>query len=597
MLANRYRMIKKLGEGGFGQTFLAQDVQMPSQRTCVIKQLKPMTANPEIYQMIQERFQREATVLEKLGERSRQIPSLYAYFCENQEFFLIQEWIEGATLSDRIHAQTVLSAGAVREILLNLLPVLEFIHSQGIIHRDIKPDNIIIRQADQLPVLIDFGAVRETMGTVFNSKGHPTSSIVIGTPGYMPSEQAAGRPIASSDLYSLGLTAIYALTGKMPHEFITDPQTGEILWRNRAPDLSPEFADVLEKATRSHPRDRYSSAHQMLAALQGETLTQSIPPIQPISPLNAPTMAVSVPSVPPTVAPTGQPTIPATAQPFVQPTVPVTASPPSLSNDAAPPKSTTSLVLPSLILGGLVSAAILIGFVLTRSPASIGNLSSVPNPAPNPASPSPDQDSPSPDLPDSTPDPTSQTVDPIASPSPDPEIVASPEVVPPEPNRPIAQPISEELVLVSAAGDPVNIYAQPSTRSAAPHYGLEGDRVTALEQIQGEDGYTWYFVQFPSGADGWIRSDAVRSSQVPPPVPESPVSFPQTAQIIGQTSGSRVNVRSTPSTRANSPHYGLVGDRVTVLEQAQGDDGRTWYSVQFSSGATGWIREDFVELQ
>jgi serine/threonine protein kinase, bacterial len=120
--------------------------------------------------------------------------------------------------------------------------------------------------------------------------------------------------------------------------------------------------------------------------------------------------------------------------------------------------------------------------------------------------------------------------------------------------------------------------------------------VTALEQVQGEDGYTWYFVQFPSGAEGWIRSDAVRSSQVPPPIAESP-SFPQVAQLAGQTPGSRVNVRSAPSTRADTPHYGLVGDRVSVLDQAQGDDGRIWYSVQFPSGATGWIREEFIELQ
>ncbi|MFM7888464.1 MAG: protein kinase domain-containing protein, partial [Pseudanabaena sp.] len=260
-----------LGEGGFGKTFLAEDTQMPSRRLCVVKQLKPVTTNPELYKLVEERFQREAVILEKLGEKSNQIPSLYAYLSENGHFYLIQEWVEGSTLDNLIGNQNFLNEKNVREILVNLLPILEFIHAQGIIHRDIKPENIILRQYDNVPVLIDFGAVRETMGTLFNSKGNPTSSIVIGTPGYMASEQAAGRPIASSDLYSLGLTAIYLLTGKSPQELMTDSQSGEILWLHHAHDLSSEIVEILSKATRSHPRDRYSSASEMLLDLLGKS--------------------------------------------------------------------------------------------------------------------------------------------------------------------------------------------------------------------------------------------------------------------------------------------------------------------------------------
>jgi serine/threonine-protein kinase len=265
-LNNRYQIIQTLGSGGFGDTFLAEDTQMPSRRRCVIKQLRPIHHNPQIYQLVQERFQREAAILEVLGGASDQIPALYAYFSAEGQFYLVQEWVEGDTLTAKMHKQGPFTETAVQELLLNLLPVLEYIHSQGIIHRDIKPDNIIIRHRDRKPVLIDFGAVRESMGTLVNSQGEPTSSIVIGTPGFMPSEQAAGRPVYSSDLYSLGITAIYLLTGKKPQELETDPQTGEIIWRQHINQL--DIAAVIDRAIAYHPRDRYSTAKAMLEALQ-----------------------------------------------------------------------------------------------------------------------------------------------------------------------------------------------------------------------------------------------------------------------------------------------------------------------------------------
>jgi len=166
-----------------------------------------------------------------------------------------------------------------------------------------------------------------------------------------------------------------------------------------------------------------------------------------------------------------------------------------------------------------------------------------------------------------------------------------------EPNRLTSRPLPEEIFLTSPSGERVDIYAQPSVRSTSPHYGLNGDRVTALEQIQSENGDTWYLVRFPSGADGWVRSDFVRLGNSSDRVSTEFVQFPRSAQLVGQAFGNQVNVRSAPSTRSNSPHYGLVGDRVTALQQSQGDDGRTWYYVRFSSGATGWIRNDFIELQ
>ena len=186
LLNNRYRIVKVIGEGGFGKTFLTQDTHLPSGRLCVIKQLKPVTDDPEIYRMIQDRFQREAIILENLGNDNNQIPKLYAYFSEQGEFYLVQEYIEGKTLTHKVYENGPLNEIFVVEILKNLLYVLNYVHGRQMIHRDVKPDNVILRDSDNVPVLIDFGAVRESMGTVANSQGNPTNSIIVGTPGYMP---------------------------------------------------------------------------------------------------------------------------------------------------------------------------------------------------------------------------------------------------------------------------------------------------------------------------------------------------------------------------------------------------------------------------
>ncbi|MGC1247784.1 MAG: serine/threonine-protein kinase, partial [Spirulinaceae cyanobacterium] len=160
LLSNRYRLLRPLGKGGFGETFLAEDTHMPSGRSCVIKLLKPMTQNPQVYELVKERFQREAAILEELGEANQQIPRLYAYFTEEEQFYLVQKWIPGVTLAEKVQQQQRLGEDEVRGILVDILPVLDYIHSQKIVHRDIKPENIILRSSDHKPVLIDFGAVK-----------------------------------------------------------------------------------------------------------------------------------------------------------------------------------------------------------------------------------------------------------------------------------------------------------------------------------------------------------------------------------------------------------------------------------------------------
>ncbi|MBK4732963.1 protein kinase [Oxynema sp. CENA135] len=293
LLNNRYRIIKTLGFGGFGETVLAEDTQMPSGRYCAIKQLKSATSDPQVAMLVRDRFRREAAILEELGEEHRQIPRLYAYFQENEQFYLVQEWIEGVTLSDRVAVSGPLAESEVCQLLADLLRVLDFIHSKRIIHRDLKPQNVIIRHKDGKPVLIDFGAVKEIVATTaVQQSGSGATSIVVGTPGFMPAEQAAGRPVFASDLYSLGLTGIYLLTGKTASELEIDPQTQEIIWHPQQYSISRYLAAILNRAIQSHPRDRFPTARAMLDAL--ETRSANAGPTQA-------TMAVSAP--PSTVTP------------------------------------------------------------------------------------------------------------------------------------------------------------------------------------------------------------------------------------------------------------------------------------------------------
>lgn len=295
LLNNRYQVIQVLGSGGFGETSLAEDIHLPSRRRFVIKELKPINNDPQTSTLIQQRFEREAAILENLGENSDQIPKLYAYFPENGKFYLVQEWIEGQTLRSIIESKGKLTEPVVKEILIRLLSVLDYVHSKGIIHRDIKPDNIILRSQDHKPVLIDFGAVKETIRTVINPSGSPVQSIVIGTPGYMPSEQAIGRPVYATDIYSLGLTAIYLLTGKHPQELETDPQTGQILWQQYAAGISPAMVQILTQAIEPRPGDRYTTASKMLNALQSSYhLTH-----QNYNPSHSPTTSATISLNPP----------------------------------------------------------------------------------------------------------------------------------------------------------------------------------------------------------------------------------------------------------------------------------------------------------
>ncbi|MEA5598050.1 protein kinase domain-containing protein [Rivularia sp. UHCC 0363] len=268
LLDTRYQIVKILATGGFGENYIARDTKRPGNPICVVKHLKPTSTESKVFDTAKRLFQSEAETLENLGNHD-QIPRLLAYFDENHEFFLVQEFIEGHPLTDELHGERW-NESQVIQMLISILSILEFVHSQGVIHRDIKPDNIIRRYSDGSLVLVDFGAVKKLRASyglgLLEGIENPSATVAIGTPGYMPTEQGQGRPRHNSDIYSLGIIAIQALTGVAPMDLQEDPQTGELIWEHLVP-ISRELEDVLSRMVRYHFKERYQSATEALQAI------------------------------------------------------------------------------------------------------------------------------------------------------------------------------------------------------------------------------------------------------------------------------------------------------------------------------------------
>ncbi|MDJ0615801.1 MAG: protein kinase [Calothrix sp. MO_192.B10] len=303
LLAGHYKVLKVLGEGGFGQTYIVEDIHLPGKPKCVLKHLKPTSTDPQVLEAARRLFRKEAETLQKLGNHD-QIPRLLAYLEENQEFYLVQEFIYGHTLSKELPPGKKWTESQIIQMLIEVLKILEFVHSQGVIHRDIKPDNLIRNALDHKLFLIDFGAIKQIRSQaamasrgasqrvlplgnrkgmlpgggaqgamIASSNNHIT--IAVGTPGYMPSEHIRRVPRPSSDIYALGMTAIQALTGIHPHKLQDDPHTGEILWQHLA-FVSSELAGILTKMTRYHFKDRYQTATEALQALEELVQTSEV---------------------------------------------------------------------------------------------------------------------------------------------------------------------------------------------------------------------------------------------------------------------------------------------------------------------------------
>ncbi|MEB3211758.1 MAG: serine/threonine-protein kinase [Leptolyngbyaceae bacterium] len=265
LLSGRYQIVDVLGAGGFGETYVAADLQRPGQPLCVVKQLRPVTNDPKLFSLSQRLFQKEAQTLEKLGKHP-QIPQLLAYFEEGEEFYLVQEFINGDPLRQEFLLQKDLTEADIVKFLAEMMIILDFIHRCGVIHRDIKPSNIIRRRSDQKLVLIDFGAVKEMQAQLQDDQTQ-LQTITIGTRGYMPNEQAAGTPRFNSDVYAVGVIGIQSLTGLAPDRINTNPMTGELDWQSTT-DVSSELERILTKMTRYSFRERYQSAKEVLSDLE-----------------------------------------------------------------------------------------------------------------------------------------------------------------------------------------------------------------------------------------------------------------------------------------------------------------------------------------
>jgi serine/threonine protein kinase, bacterial len=308
VMGGRYRIVRELGHGGFGRTYLSEDLNRFNE-SCVLKEFAPQVQGTYALQKAEELFEREAGILYKL--QHAQIPRFREMFRVKQGnkggLFLVQDYVIGQTyhaLLEGCKRQGVrFSEVEVTQLLLQLLPVLEYIHSLGVIHRDISPDNLILRSTDGLPVLIDFGGVKEVAATVASqfmgsSPGSATPAFAtrLGKVGFAPPEQMQGGIIyPHSDLYALAATALVLLTGKEPQQLI-DPQTLRWNWR-RAVNLSPKLGSILDKMLEPRPNDRYPTARQVLQALNAPAVPTAYSPTQMPSAQTEATMAVAPPLV------------------------------------------------------------------------------------------------------------------------------------------------------------------------------------------------------------------------------------------------------------------------------------------------------------
>ena len=282
ILVGRYLPTRLLGRGGFGAAFLARDRYTPGMRQCVVKQFQPSgNLRPTQLQLAQDLFEREAVVLEEIGHQNEQIPELYAFFqlpvpgmlagLEEQFFYLVQEYINGQNLEEELVQKGKFSEKEVLEVLQETLIILKFVHSKGIIHRDIKLSNIM-RRYDGKIFLLDFGAVKQVTNS---TPGKPSTGIY--SLGFAPPEQMSGGQVfPSTDLYALAVTIIILLTGQQDMNQLFDVYNNHWIWRKQV-TISPRLADILDKMLLSAANQRFQSAQDVLDALAP---TSSIPETQ-----------------------------------------------------------------------------------------------------------------------------------------------------------------------------------------------------------------------------------------------------------------------------------------------------------------------------
>lgn len=471
LLVGRYRISETLGEGGMGRTYIAQDMLRPGYPKCVVKQLQPASNAPQFLEIARRLFNTEAETLEHLGNHP-QIPRLLAYFEQEQEFFLVQEFIEGHSLRQELPFGERWPEARVVQLLDEILTVLVFVHGQNVIHRDIKPDNIIRRKADGKLVLIDFGAVKQLRVQQPTAVGQASVTVAIGTPGYMPTEQSSGKPRFSSDIYALGMVGIQALTG-MPPTHLDEDENGELIWLDYA-EVSDGLAAVLSKMVRHYFKHRYQSAAEALDALRqineptlivAPTATPVLPPPTEIQ-LPPPNLAANLPVEATPLPSPDHPVVPSTFVPAAVPAVSPEPAPsplpvptglptvvnletvnqatpsgaalpaPALMSDPTAVNRDQPLLNKWLLLGGgvlLLLTVAGVAYVLLFAPDQD------PQPAPTILVPTPSPEA----SPTPTPKPSpSPTPTPRPAPSPTPRPTPAPEPAPaPAPPSPVYDPV------------------------------------------------------------------------------------------------------------------------------------------------------------
>lgn len=281
VLRDKYKIIEVLGQNAFSKTYLARDLNWYSPRRYVIKKFRPILGNSQAKE-IEQLFYREASILKLLRGKNSPLPHLYEYFMDGEDFYLIREWIKGITLEQKVQQQGKLSETEVKEILNSILFVLEYIHNYGLVYRQLKPSSIVMRQSSWrdrkyvsggLLVPIYFGGVKELEKQA--EQANRRSLVLANQPEYVSPEQQRGQSVYASDLYSLGWTAIYLLTGKTPKELKSDPYTNCPVWQQEAPLVSNNFVRVINRAICPNINDRFISPEQMLRALNSQSVNIS----------------------------------------------------------------------------------------------------------------------------------------------------------------------------------------------------------------------------------------------------------------------------------------------------------------------------------
>lgn len=273
-VGDRYRVLKPIGQGGFGRTFLAIDEQDPMGQRYVVKQFFPQTQHLRDSDKAAELFRQEALRLDELGKHT-QIPALIAYFEQAQSQYLVQEFVDGRNLSEELLETGCFDEAQIRQLLIAILPVLKFVHNHQVIHRDIKPENIIRRRVDQQLVLVDFGAAKRASETALARTG-----TLIGSAGYASPEQTIGKAGYSSDLYSLGVVCIHLLTGMHLFDLLS---VGDDVWVWRdylSHSVSDRLSQILDKMLERATNKRYQTPDQILQDLYATEPSPTVSSLQ-----------------------------------------------------------------------------------------------------------------------------------------------------------------------------------------------------------------------------------------------------------------------------------------------------------------------------